>query len=178
MNALSIHKTHPDFTAWALSSCGCFELGGLLFVAGSVGFLPNMGCGEEMIILGSWLYLIGSVFYVLGSGIAVLLGLALEHLRHEQLEEMRQHLHTQRREAVALIEEVWKRRQERLLLRAEEEEEAEAAREEAARTIQTFVREQQQRNAADDDVREEEELAEKIFRLVSGGATPLGRGAA
>jgi len=45
--------------------------GSLLFVFGSVAFLPDMGCNEHIFALGAWSFVIGSVFYVAGSVISI-----------------------------------------------------------------------------------------------------------
>lgn len=37
--------------------------GALLFLVGSVLYLPNIGCTERTVVLGTWAYLIGSVFF-------------------------------------------------------------------------------------------------------------------
>jgi len=43
-----------------------YMAGGLLFVMGSVAFLPNLGCGETMEALGAWMFIVGSAFFVFG----------------------------------------------------------------------------------------------------------------
>lgn len=46
--------------------------GSLLFVMGSVAFLPDLGCNERMFWLGAWCYVVGSSLYLLGSMISLL----------------------------------------------------------------------------------------------------------
>lgn len=46
--------------------------GSLLFVMGSVAFLPDLGCNERMFELGAWCYVVGSSLYLLGSMISLL----------------------------------------------------------------------------------------------------------
>jgi len=44
-----------------------YLVGSLLFCMGSIAFLPNMGCGPEMVTIGAWMFIIGSAFFVVGS---------------------------------------------------------------------------------------------------------------
>merc|ERR1719456_1193660 len=44
-----------------------YMIGSLLFCMGSIAFLPNVGCGPEMVALGAWMFIIGSAFFVIGS---------------------------------------------------------------------------------------------------------------
>lgn len=44
-----------------------FLVGSLLFCMGSIAFLPNMGCGPEMVTIGAWMFIIGGGFFVVGS---------------------------------------------------------------------------------------------------------------
>lgn len=44
-----------------------YMLGSLLFCMGSIAFLPDVGCGPEMVTLGAWMFIIGSGFFVIGS---------------------------------------------------------------------------------------------------------------
>lgn len=48
-----------------------YMMGSLLFVMGSVAFLPDLGCNETMIIFGAWSFIIGSMFYVVGSSVSM-----------------------------------------------------------------------------------------------------------
>jgi hypothetical protein len=43
-----------------------YMTGSLLFVMGSVAFLPDLGCNEQMMKIGAWCFIIGSVFFVIG----------------------------------------------------------------------------------------------------------------
>jgi len=44
-----------------------YMIGSLLFCMGSIAFLPNVGCGPEMVTIGAWMFIIGSAFFVVGS---------------------------------------------------------------------------------------------------------------
>ncbi|CAK9016991.1 unnamed protein product [Durusdinium trenchii] len=43
LNALSLNASGKTFIHWAVATCGIYELGGILFVMGSVCFMPNQG---------------------------------------------------------------------------------------------------------------------------------------
>jgi len=47
-----------------------YMMGSLLFCMGSIAFLPNVGCGPEMVTIGAWMFIIGSAFFVVGSVIS------------------------------------------------------------------------------------------------------------
>lgn len=54
------------------ASTTCFMIGALLFVMGSVAWLPELGCGQRMEEFGAVMYVIGSLMYVIGSVISVI----------------------------------------------------------------------------------------------------------
>lgn len=43
-----------------------YMAGSLLFVMGSVAFLPELGCNEQMVTIGAVAFIVGSMFYVIG----------------------------------------------------------------------------------------------------------------
>eukprot|EP00435_Cladocopium_sp_Y103_P055687 s206_g18.t1 len=100
LNALSLNSSGRTFAHWAVATCGIYELGGILFVMGSVCFMPNQGCKEGMEILGAWCFIVGAACYMLGDFIEfMMLGLvgchvwktcALIFLRLKQEEAARQ----------------------------------------------------------------------------------------
>lgn len=66
-NALSQSRfDHPLERMVAVISFN-YLLGSLLFCMGSIAFLPNVGCGPEMVTIGAWMFIIGSAFFVIGS---------------------------------------------------------------------------------------------------------------
>eukprot|EP00933_Yihiella_yeosuensis_P016778 TRINITY_DN14205_c0_g1_i1.p1 TRINITY_DN14205_c0_g1~~TRINITY_DN14205_c0_g1_i1.p1 ORF type:complete len:279 (+),score=29.03 TRINITY_DN14205_c0_g1_i1:216-1052(+) len=71
------------------ASTTMYMSGSLLFVMGSVAFLPHLGCNEQMIAIGAWSFIIGSVFFVIGSVISF----------------HREHLKIQNDENASLVEE-------------------------------------------------------------------------
>mmetsp|Transcript_99104 Transcript_99104/g.171832 ORF Transcript_99104/g.171832 Transcript_99104/m.171832 type:complete len:278 (-) Transcript_99104:73-906(-) len=44
-----------------------YMLGSVLFCMGSVAFLPDVGCGPEMVLIGAWMFIVGSVLFFLAS---------------------------------------------------------------------------------------------------------------
>ena len=50
---------------WEVINAVCYETGGIIFIAGSVLFLPKH---EEYVDMGSWLFIWGSVLYLFVSG--------------------------------------------------------------------------------------------------------------
>lgn len=48
-----------------------YMAGALLFVMGSVAFLPDVGCSETMITIGAWSFIVGSVLYTVGAVISL-----------------------------------------------------------------------------------------------------------
>lgn len=44
-----------------------YLIGSILFCMGSIAFLPNVGCGEEMVAVGAWMFIFGSVFFFIGA---------------------------------------------------------------------------------------------------------------
>ncbi|CAL1147038.1 unnamed protein product [Cladocopium goreaui] len=90
LNALSLNSSGRTFAHWAVATCGIYELGGILFVMGSVCFMPNQGCKEGMEILGAWCFIVGAACYMLGDFIEFMKTCALIFLRLKQEEAARQ----------------------------------------------------------------------------------------
>lgn len=44
-----------------------YMLGSVLFCMGSVAFLPDVGCGPEMVVIGAWMFIVGSVLFLIAS---------------------------------------------------------------------------------------------------------------
>jgi len=65
-NALN-QREFDEWTSKLLSAITSLYLGGsLLFAMGSVAFLPNLGCNQQMQKIGAWGFIIGSVLFVIG----------------------------------------------------------------------------------------------------------------
>mmetsp|Transcript_52068 Transcript_52068/g.122220 ORF Transcript_52068/g.122220 Transcript_52068/m.122220 type:complete len:502 (+) Transcript_52068:49-1554(+) len=89
LNALTLNASGRTFIHWSVATCGIYELGGILFVMGSVCFMPNQGCKEGMEILGAWCFILGAACYVLGDFIDFMKTSALIFLRLRQEEAAR-----------------------------------------------------------------------------------------
>eukprot|EP00928_Gymnodinium_smaydae_P013122 TRINITY_DN14784_c0_g3_i1.p1 TRINITY_DN14784_c0_g3~~TRINITY_DN14784_c0_g3_i1.p1 ORF type:complete len:457 (+),score=65.00 TRINITY_DN14784_c0_g3_i1:90-1373(+) len=111
-NALSLSQTQLTFTKWAIATCSTYEFGGICFTIGSVAFMPNQGCGEDMERLGAWCFVAGSLCYLGGALVDLLKAIALARLAlHE-------------REAALAVSRVWRRH---VTLRREQRLAAESA---------------------------------------------------
>lgn len=86
LNALSLTTNGSTFSSWAVAVCGIYECGGILFVVGSVCFMPNQGCGKGMEVMGAWCFIIGSCCYILGGCLEVVKTVALLFLKKQQEE--------------------------------------------------------------------------------------------
>lgn len=106
LNALSLATKQLTFTKWAVVTCTVYELGGILFVIGSVCFMPNQHCGEFMEVLGAWNFILGSFCYCLGGFVEFMKTVALLFLKKEE------------EEAAEIISRAWRRRSQQNMLRA------------------------------------------------------------
>lgn len=50
----------------------CYMVGALLFIMGSVAWLPELGCGQRMEEFGAIMFLLGSLMYVIGGVISLI----------------------------------------------------------------------------------------------------------
>lgn len=72
VNGLSQQGFESPVKKMLTASTTCYMVGALLFVMGSVAWLPELGCGQRMEEFGAVMYVIGSLFYVIGSVISVI----------------------------------------------------------------------------------------------------------
>lgn len=64
-------RPHDSLSSRMLVATTSLYMGGsLLFVMGSVAFLPELGCNEQMVTIGAWCYIVGSLFYIIGGGVS------------------------------------------------------------------------------------------------------------
>jgi len=71
VNSLNIRHFN-DVSSQQLSAVTSFYMiGSLLFVMGSVAFLPDYGCSSSMVSLGAWMYTIGSILYICGTCVSL-----------------------------------------------------------------------------------------------------------
>jgi len=66
LNLLDLHAR--KIAQWsrraAAAITALYMCGSLLFIVGSVAFLPPLGCGEEVLYLGAWCFISGSILFV------------------------------------------------------------------------------------------------------------------
>jgi len=72
VNGLSLHHFETPVHKMMTASTTCYMVGAILFIMGSVAWLPELGCGQQMEEFGAVMYVIGSLFYVTGSLISVI----------------------------------------------------------------------------------------------------------
>jgi len=64
-----------DFTTWggqmSAVNCALHLGGGLFFCTGSMGFIQQVNCGQQMVAIGAWSYIVGSLLYVAGASVAI-----------------------------------------------------------------------------------------------------------
>lgn len=66
-NALNQRRFDQAVAKLLTAITSLYMAGSLLFVMGSVAFLPNLGCNEQMLTIGAWCFIVGSVFFVIGA---------------------------------------------------------------------------------------------------------------
>lgn len=72
VNGLSQRGFDTPIKKMLAAATTCYMVGALLFVMGSVAFLPELGCGQRMEEFGAALFVIGSLLYLIGSVISVI----------------------------------------------------------------------------------------------------------
>mmetsp|Transcript_43990 Transcript_43990/g.113699 ORF Transcript_43990/g.113699 Transcript_43990/m.113699 type:complete len:285 (-) Transcript_43990:3-857(-) len=70
-NALNQRKFDELSSKMLTAVTSLYMTGSLLFTMGSVALLPHLGCGDQMVSLGVWCFIIGSFLFLFG-GIASL----------------------------------------------------------------------------------------------------------
>lgn len=71
MNGLTHNHSHTTESKMLTATTSFFMGGSVLFVMGSVGMMPDLGCGEGMYDIGAGCYVFGSVCYLAGSLISL-----------------------------------------------------------------------------------------------------------
>jgi hypothetical protein len=72
VNGLSQTKFDTPVRKMFVATTTCYMVGALLFVMGSVAFLPELGCGQRMEEFGAILFVIGSLTYMIGGVISLI----------------------------------------------------------------------------------------------------------
>merc|ERR1719473_715343 len=66
VNGLSQRSFDTTKNKMLTATTSLYMMGSLLFVMGSVAFLPNLGCNETMVAIGAWNFVVGSLFFLVG----------------------------------------------------------------------------------------------------------------
>mmetsp|Transcript_16437 Transcript_16437/g.35922 ORF Transcript_16437/g.35922 Transcript_16437/m.35922 type:complete len:464 (+) Transcript_16437:342-1733(+) len=85
VNALSIFEAPKSFRLHYMSVTTCYQFGGLLFVAGTMGYVKAFEPNRTMVWVSTWLYMVGCIFYVLGSGLAFISTVASHQVYWEKV---------------------------------------------------------------------------------------------
>lgn len=72
VNGLTLRAFDTPVQKMLTASTTCYMVGALLFVMGSVAFLPELGCGQRMEEFGAIMYVIGAGLYLIGSVISII----------------------------------------------------------------------------------------------------------
>lgn len=67
MNSVTHSHSHTTESKLLTATTTLFMAGSVLFVMGSVGMMPDLGCGEGMYDIGAGCYVFGSLFFLAGS---------------------------------------------------------------------------------------------------------------
>jgi len=70
-NALNIRKFDDLSSKLLTTTTTSYLIGSLLFAMGSISFIPHLGCGESMVALGAWNFIVGSFFFLTGSVVSL-----------------------------------------------------------------------------------------------------------
>mmetsp|Transcript_80753 Transcript_80753/g.227316 ORF Transcript_80753/g.227316 Transcript_80753/m.227316 type:complete len:458 (-) Transcript_80753:148-1521(-) len=87
VNALSIFEAPKTFRLHYISVTTCYQFGGLLFVAGTMGYVEAFKPNKTMRWVSTWFYLVGCLFYVVGSFLSFVSCVARHQVRWERLQE-------------------------------------------------------------------------------------------
>lgn len=87
INALSIFEAPRIFRNHLISVTTCYEFGGLLFVAGTMGYVEAFEPNRTMKWVATWFYFIGCMSYVTGSFLAFVTAVAGNQVRWEKLKK-------------------------------------------------------------------------------------------
>lgn len=71
-NALNQRKFDDRSSTMLTVTTSLYMMGSLLFVGGSVAFLPDLGCNDQMLNMGAWSFIIGSLFFLIGAFVSLM----------------------------------------------------------------------------------------------------------
>jgi len=67
VNGLNQRSFDTGSSQLLTATTSLYMAGSLLFVMGSVAFLPDLGCNVQMVTIGAWAFIMGSALYMAGS---------------------------------------------------------------------------------------------------------------
>jgi len=70
VNGLSIFEAPRMFRRHLITVTTCYQFGGLLFVAGTMGYVDAFEPNKTMRWVATWMYMVGCFFYVVGTGLS------------------------------------------------------------------------------------------------------------
>lgn len=70
-NALNHRKFEEEMSQMLTAVTTIDMAGDMLFIIGSVAFLPDLGCNSKMLAIGAWAFIAGSVLFVVGALISM-----------------------------------------------------------------------------------------------------------
>jgi len=84
-NALNHRKLESDMN-YLLTLVTSIDMGAdILFVMGSVAFLPDLGCNSKMVFFGAWCFIWGSLLFVIGASISIYRTIRLWRMKENQV---------------------------------------------------------------------------------------------
>lgn len=83
-NALNQRKFDDRTSTMLTATTSLYMLGSLLFVGGSVAFLPDLGCNDQMLNIGAWSFIVGSLFFLVGAVISLMRTIEMADGAHER----------------------------------------------------------------------------------------------
>lgn len=89
VNALSIFEAPRTFRKHLLTVTTFYQFGGLLFVAGTMGYVHAFEPNETMTWVATWMYMIGCFLYVAGTGLSFIRTVASQQVSWERKQARR-----------------------------------------------------------------------------------------
>lgn len=90
VNALSIFEAPRMFRRHLVIVTSSYMFGGLLFIAGTMGYVEAFEPNLKLRWCATWFYLVGCLFYVNGSGLSFISTVARNQVRFERIQDQEQ----------------------------------------------------------------------------------------
>jgi hypothetical protein len=69
-NALNPRRFDETSSRLLTASSSIYMIGSVLFATGSIALLPHLGCGEDLMGIAAWSFIVGSVFFLVGDALS------------------------------------------------------------------------------------------------------------